>query len=88
MDTLTHALSGALLVRASAPTVIKPGDLSLGARIAVCTAAAAFPDADICSSNAQSSSANSTRTPQASRSSNSAYPVLYRIDHGNPSQCV
>ncbi len=47
MDTLTHALSGALLARATASSAPKPGDLKLDERIAVCAAAAAFPDADI-----------------------------------------
>jgi inner membrane protein len=47
MDTLTHALSGALLGRATAAAPGTPGALPLGRRIAVCTLAAAFPDSDI-----------------------------------------
>jgi len=46
VDTLTHALSGALVARATAPR--RPGerDLSLRARVAAGTLAAAFPDID------------------------------------------
>jgi len=44
VDTLTHALSGALLARASAPA---RGALRLRSRVALGFAAAAFPDADI-----------------------------------------
>ena len=47
MDTLTHALSGALLARATAHSGYAPGGLSLRARIAVGSLAAAFPDCDI-----------------------------------------
>lgn len=47
MDTLTHALSGALLARATAPATPQPGDLTLRARMTVGFVAAAFPDADI-----------------------------------------
>ncbi len=47
MDTLTHALSGALLVRATAPRTAEPGGLSLPARITLGFVAAAFPDCDI-----------------------------------------
>jgi inner membrane protein len=45
VDTLTHALSGALLARATAPA---PGTarISTTARIAACGLAAAFPDID------------------------------------------
>jgi len=47
MDTLTHALSGALLARATAPAADTPGGLSLRARMTVGFVAAAFPDCDI-----------------------------------------
>ncbi|MEO8992815.1 MAG: metal-dependent hydrolase [Nitrosospira sp.] len=46
MDTLTHALSGALLARATAPTRPAAGELTSGARTAVGFVAAAFPDSD------------------------------------------
>lgn len=46
MDTLTHALSGALLARATAPTSPGPGELTLHARMTVGFVAAAFPDSD------------------------------------------
>ena len=46
MDTLTHALSGALLARATTSRTDAPGSLSLRARVWVCAAAAAFPDSD------------------------------------------
>ncbi len=46
MDTLTHALSGALLARATAPRQAQPGALSLRARMWMGFAAAAFPDSD------------------------------------------
>lgn len=46
MDTLTHALSGALLARATAPAHPGPDDLPLRARVLAGTAAAAFPDVD------------------------------------------
>ncbi|MGQ0750841.1 MAG: metal-dependent hydrolase [Betaproteobacteria bacterium] len=46
MDTLTHALSGALLARAAAPGASRPGALSPKARLAAGFAAAAFPDCD------------------------------------------
>lgn len=45
MDTLTHALSGALLARATAG-IEKPA-LPLGRRVAVGTLVAAFPDIDV-----------------------------------------
>ena len=45
MDTLTHALSGALLARATAG-IEKPA-LPLGRRVAIGALVAAFPDADI-----------------------------------------
>ncbi len=44
MDTLTHALSGALLARAAAPG---PGRLTPGVRAALGAVAAAFPDSDV-----------------------------------------
>jgi inner membrane protein len=46
MDTVTHALSGALLALATAPGSAPPGGLSRRARIAAGAAAAAFPDSD------------------------------------------
>lgn len=46
MDTLTHALSAALLARATAPRVPAPGALSTGGRVGVGFLAGAFPDAD------------------------------------------
>lgn len=46
MDTLTHALSGALLARATAPAAPTPGALSLRARLSAGFVAAAFPDCD------------------------------------------
>lgn len=46
MDTLTHALSGALLARATAPVTITPTNLAPGPRMAAGFAAAAFPDCD------------------------------------------
>lgn len=47
MDTLTHALSGALLARATAPAMPGPGELTTRARMTVGFVAAAFPDSDI-----------------------------------------
>lgn len=47
MDTLTHALSGALLARATAPATPGPGELTTRARMIVGFVAAAFPDSDI-----------------------------------------
>jgi inner membrane protein len=47
VDTLTHALSGALLGRATAPRNPAPGGLSVRARITLGFVAAAFPDCDI-----------------------------------------
>ncbi|MDN5753519.1 MAG: metal-dependent hydrolase [Nitrosospira sp.] len=47
MDTLTHALSGALLARATAPARRSPGELTPRARMTVGFVAAAFPDSDI-----------------------------------------
>ena len=44
MDTITHALSGALIARATAAT---DGTIPLSRRIALGTVAAAFPDSDI-----------------------------------------
>ncbi|MGQ0522225.1 MAG: metal-dependent hydrolase [Betaproteobacteria bacterium] len=46
MDTLTHALSGALLARAAAPGASRPDSLSARERLAAGFAAAAFPDCD------------------------------------------
>jgi inner membrane protein len=46
MDTLTHALSGALLARATAPRAPAADAPSLGARVAAGAAAATFPDVD------------------------------------------
>jgi len=46
LDTFTHALSGALLARAAAPSQPAPGALSPTARVAAGFAAAAFPDVD------------------------------------------
>lgn len=46
MDTLTHALSGALLARATAPARPKSPELGPGARTLTGFLAAAFPDAD------------------------------------------
>ena len=47
MDILTHALSGALLARATAASTAQPRALSLHARIAAGAFAAVFPDVDI-----------------------------------------
>jgi inner membrane protein len=47
MDTLTHALSGALLGRATASADPKPGELSTTARVVAGALAAAFPDSDV-----------------------------------------
>jgi inner membrane protein len=46
VDTLTHALSGALLARATAPAHPSPGAPSLRQRMAVGFTAGAFPDGD------------------------------------------
>ncbi len=46
MDTLTHALSGALLARATVPSKPSPDRLTPNARMAAGFAAAAFPDCD------------------------------------------
>lgn len=46
MDTLTHALSGALAARATATTAPPPGALTLNQRMAAGFCAAAFPDID------------------------------------------
>lgn len=45
MDTLTHALSGALAARATAPA--RPGAVPLWQRVTLGFAVAAFPDADV-----------------------------------------
>jgi len=50
MDTLTHALSGALLARATAPRSGTPGAISTRARVAAGLAAATFPDLDVLAS--------------------------------------
>lgn len=47
MDTLTHALSGALLARASAPARPGPDAASVRQRVAFGFLAAAFPDSDV-----------------------------------------
>jgi len=47
MDTLTHALSGALLARATAPTASRIDQLSLRSRLLVGFLAGAFPDSDV-----------------------------------------
>ncbi len=46
MDTLTHALSGALLARATAPAVPRPDQLNLRFRMTAGFLSAAFPDCD------------------------------------------
>ena len=46
MDTLTHALSGALLARATAPSQPRSDELTLRARVTTGFLAAALPDAD------------------------------------------
>jgi inner membrane protein len=46
MDTLTHALSGALCARATAPAHVPGRTLPVGRRMLVGTLAAAFPDID------------------------------------------
>ncbi|HEX4886009.1 MAG TPA: metal-dependent hydrolase [Casimicrobiaceae bacterium] len=46
MDTLTHALSGALVARATAPSIAGERDLALRTRVAAGAVAAAFPDID------------------------------------------
>jgi inner membrane protein len=47
MDTLTHALSGALAARAVAPAVTRPGELTPRDRMLCGFVSAAFPDSDI-----------------------------------------
>jgi inner membrane protein len=47
VDTLTHALSGALLGRATAPARPGPADLSNSARVVAGFLAGAFPDTDV-----------------------------------------
>ncbi len=47
MDTLTHALSGALAARASAPAEPSSASIPVWQRVALGTAAAAFPDGDV-----------------------------------------
>lgn len=46
MDTITHALSGALLARAMSPAGARRDDVPIGRRIAIGGLAAAFPDLD------------------------------------------
>lgn len=46
MDTLTHALSGALLARATAPASPRPNQLNLRFRMTAGFLSAAFPDCD------------------------------------------
>ncbi|HJX11878.1 MAG TPA: metal-dependent hydrolase, partial [Candidatus Binatia bacterium] len=46
MDTITHALSGALLARATEPEEPRPDRLPRRARMWVGFLAAAFPDSD------------------------------------------
>ena len=46
MDTLTHALSGALLARATPPAVPRPDQLNLRLRMTAGFLSAAFPDSD------------------------------------------
>lgn len=46
MDTLTHALTGAVVARATASRTPGPNDLSIRARVLAGAAAAAFPDID------------------------------------------
>lgn len=50
MDTLTHALSGALIARATAPRPGTPGMVPLRRRIGIGFLAAAFPDLDFVAS--------------------------------------
>jgi inner membrane protein len=50
MDTLTHALSGALIARATAPAPADPAALPIDRRVMLGFFAAAFPDIDIVSS--------------------------------------
>ena len=50
MDTLTHALSGALIARATAPRPGKPHAIPLSRRIGLGFFAAAFPDLDVVTS--------------------------------------
>lgn len=50
MDTLTHALSGALIARATAPKAGTPDTLPLARRIGIGFLAAAFPDLDFVAS--------------------------------------
>lgn len=47
MDTITHALSGALLARATAARSPGPRELSVRARVIVGAGCAAFPDSDV-----------------------------------------
>lgn len=47
MDTLTHALSGALLARATAPAAPRADQLSLRSRMLAGFLAGAFPDSDV-----------------------------------------
>jgi inner membrane protein len=47
LDTLTHALSGALFARALAPSRPRPEDPPIWQSMTLCAVAAAFPDSDI-----------------------------------------
>ncbi|MCI3951479.1 MAG: hydrolase [Burkholderiales bacterium] len=50
MDTLTHALSGALIARATAPKPGTPNALPLSRRVGLGFLAAALPDLDVVTS--------------------------------------
>jgi inner membrane protein len=50
MDTITHALSGALLARAMAPAAAKAGDIPIARRVVIGGLAAALPDLDFITS--------------------------------------
>ena len=50
MDTLTHALSGALVARATAPRPGTPDAIPLSRRVGLGFVAAAFPDLDVATS--------------------------------------
>jgi inner membrane protein len=47
LDTLTHALAGALFARAIAPSKPKAEDPPIWQRVTLCAVAAAFPDSDV-----------------------------------------
>ena len=72
MDTLTHALSGALLARATAPQQADDKTLPLGRRLFVGFLAAAAPDLDFVigyidrkSTRLNSSHVNPSRMPSS-----------------------